>query len=473
MIREDLKDIILSLPSSPGVYIYKDIEGKVIYVGKAINLKKRVSSYFQKQHHGLYGYKIDLLVASIASIETIMVNMEMEALFLEAELIKRYKPKYNVLSRDDKNYLYVRISRDRYPVIDFVRQKYNDKSSYYGPFSAGSRVRSYMFKLRRIYPFITHSSWPKYSSKLEMQIGTSPPIDISTDKYHATIKQIKQVLSGRVSKRMTTIKREISSLSNRRLYEEAAELKKEYDVLHSFSNTKFSEESIFSVHDDSTLTALAKQLGISSGLKRIECFDISNLSYSNIVASMIVFINGLPSSGQYRHFKIRGLNVNDDFASMKQVISRRIKHEQWGRADLIIVDGGKGQLSAALEAIKESNYKTHIIGLAKRLETIITFNQNTNSFEEITLGLHHPVTHLLQRIRDEAHRFAITFQRQSRNKDYKSQLLGIKGVGEKTVQAVYGQFKGQDDILKSKQNLVALIGAKKARDIINFFENNM
>ncbi|MEK7534327.1 MAG: GIY-YIG nuclease family protein [Patescibacteria group bacterium] len=429
-----------------------------MYVGKAKSLKKRVSSYFTNLN--LLSPKTKILISKIKKIKTISVASEIEALLLEANYIKKYKPKYNVRLTDGKAYPLIRITVDKYPKVLIARKAQDKKSIYFGPFPNAQALRLVLKTVRKIFPF---QSTINHQKKLCLyyHLGLCPcPEVVGNKEYRSNINHLITFLNGKTKKVVKDLKKERDNLSKLEEFEKAALIQKKLDAIKLITNpayNQFDHKVNPNLTQDtldnqlSSLRCLLSQNGIhAEKLERIECYDISNIQGKSATGSMVVFINGDKDSSLYRRFKIKNFYpVPNDFAMIKEVIGRRLNHKEWPMPDLIIVDGGKGQVSSALMALKEKGMQIPVIGLAKREETIIiplslnrhsgkrgtsasrvSFNyterrdsgvvnapQNDDraSFVEIFLPKDSPVLHLTQRIRDEAHRFAIFYHRKLRS----------------------------------------------------------
>ncbi len=461
-----------NLPKTPGVYLFKDKKGKIIYIGKASILRRRVKSYFSKKHSD---YKTPLLVENIADLEWLETNSEVEALFLEAELIKRHKPLYNVRERDDKNFIYIRITmQDDFPTVGLVRRPMDDKAKYFGPFINSYGVRQALKYLRKAFPYFVKEKH-KYSSKLEYQIGVLPRPDISKTEYKKQIRKLIMVLEGKSTKLIDQLKKDIDKLSKKQKYEEAIEFRNQYLALKAL-NTRvvFGGEEKLVIGVDIALRGLSEILNLKK-LRRIECYDISNFAGGDSVSSMVVFTDGLPNNREYRHFKMRTKGPND-FAMMKETLSRRFseRNKSWPKPDLIIIDGGKGQLSSAKKALKESEIDIMTVGLAKRYETIVVDANDLSSpqslrregeYYMINFESDSPILHLIQRIRDEAHRFAVSYHTVVRAKRIKkSQLEEISGIGpasRKKLIRAFGSVAGVKDA--TEVEIAKVLGKAKAK----------
>lgn len=482
-MNTELKSKLKALPISPGVYFFYNANGELIYVGKASILRRRVSSYFQKQSNR--DVKTKLLISKIASVDWLEASSEIEALFLEAEFIKRNKPIYNVRDKDDKNFIYIKISTDEFPIISYVRRPNDDKAKYYGPFVSSYNVRSAMRYLRRIYPYFTTTKGYERRSALEHQIGVAPKPDTTVAQYKIIIHKLELILGGKTQTLITRLEHDIDRVAAKRQYEQAAQLRDEYMALKALSQKIiFGAEESRDISVDKALSGLTDRLELKSIPRRIEAYDISNFAGGDAVASMIVFTDGIPNQAQYRRFKMRTKGP-DDFAMMRETLTRRFngKHNDWPKPDLILIDGGKGQLTSALAVMSELRINIPIFGLAKKREQIVRHlvTENANSktnqtkdgrewqegnFNIIELPKDYQVIALLQRIRDEAHRFAVNYHTSLRDKRIKTSILDtIPGVGPMTRRRLMRTFGSINGVrLASEQELAEVVG-KKAKVI--------
>lgn len=472
-MNNKIKNKLQQIPTTPGVYFFLDKEGNIIYIGKASILKRRVSSYFNKTHKD---YKTPLLVNNIHDLKWIESESEVQALFMEAEFIKRHKPIYNVELKDDKNFIYIKVTlKEDYPKITLVRRPSDDSARYFGPFIESYQVKQALRYLRKIFPYYSKSVGG-YSSKLEYQIGVSPRPGISKDEYRSNIRKLLLVFEGKSEYLTRQIQKDMNKASKEKKYEQAAGYRNIYLALMGLkSKIVFGKDEAFDISLDRALAGLVSTLGLKNTPKRIECYDISNFAGGDAVSSMIVFSNGLPNQKEYRHFKMKTLGPND-FAMMKETISRRFsdRNKSWPRPDLIIIDGGKGQLSSVLEVLDSNNIDIPTVGLAKRYETIIqraSMRENNSSSNNIYLSFNFddqpPVLHLLQRIRDEAHRFAVSYHTLLRkNRTQSSELDSINGVGPATKKILIKAFGSVRAIKESKiEDLISLVGPSRAKAI--------
>lgn len=589
--NEKLKEKIAILPDTPGVYTYYDQTGKVIYVGKAKNLKRRVSSYFNRTHDCL---RTNLLVQNIADMSYIVVPTEQDALNLENSMIKEYKPHYNVLLKDDKSYPWIVVTNELYPRVFMTRQHIKDGSKYYGPYTNVSVAHTVLKLIAELYPVrtcrlnITQDYINKEKGRLCLKYhlkscqGCCRGL-VSPEQYRANIEHIKQILRGETNELMAYLKQGMEKFASELRFEEAQELKEKYDLIQNYRSRSvivsqtIDELDVFGIDDepgsdiyinymhvrhgavvrsvtlrykcrldetradllsyamDEIRTSLgvtydevivaelpavdmegvtftiprrgdkSKLLEVSQHNARqartddlkhlerhdpdartdklmermkadfrltveprhIECFDNSNIQGTNPVASCVVFRNGKPAKKDYRHFKIKTVVGADDFATMKEVLTRRYSRMLMENPDdlpqLIVVDGGKGQLSSAVEALEEMGLRGTIavVGIAKRLEEIY--------FPGDTLPLYISKTseslRVVQHLRDEAHRFGITFHRDLRSKgQIRGELDSIKGIGPATAGTLLRHFRSVKRIREaSLQEVAAVIGPAKAR----------
>lgn len=596
-----LLDKVQTLPHHPGVYQYLDQSGQIIYVGKAIDLKKRVSSYFQKEH--LDG-KTRTLVKLIADLRFTVVENELEALLLENNLIKSYRPRYNVLLKDDKTYPWIVIKNEPFPRIFPTRKKFNDGSTYYGPYPNVKQMHQLLGLVRELFQIRTCAldlrtqkrAQNKYKVCLEYHIGkcAGPCEQLQTEiAYNETIQKVRLLLEGKNYSLIQRLKKEMQHFAANEAFEAAQNCKElietlgkyqaksmvvsdhrqSYDVcyveknqeeawmsylvvsegniVHAYSskisdpldvgvevlyaqlipqlqahfesqakeiivgietplslvNVKSSfpkigekkhllEMAINNVKharlqarkaamNKSTavqntpmqaILELQTALGLAKPPLHIECFDNSNLQGTNPVSACVVFKNGLPSKADYRHFNVKTVEGPDDFSTMKEAVTRRYKrlHEEGASLpDLVIIDGGKGQLGAAMEAIQELGLQNELklVGLAKRLEEIY----KPGFSRSLILNRRSLALKLVQQLRDEAHRFGLSHHRQRRSKNALGSALDeIKGLGPKTIESLFQEFKTISKMKAAGAEVIAKkIGAAKARLLFEYFEQNL
>lgn len=414
---EPLKEKLKTLPDSPGVYFHKDKTGEIIYVGKAAVLKNRVRQYF---HHTKKDPKTAALVAEIADTDWIVVDTEMDALFLESEMIKRYKPKWNILLRDDKSVSYVRIDlKSQVPYVSITRIPQDDKARYIGPFYGKTAIQKSLRILRHIFPYYDRPYTGKKT--LNTDLGLTPGIEVADNKEQAT-KEYKQnlrklilYLEGGRQKLIKQIEKEMNVASKAQNYELAAKLRNQLQSLQALrKKIVFSDKEFLDISSDQALKQLQVLLksqhpALTKPPVRIEGYDVSHQSGTNAVASMVVFTNGAADRSEYRKFKIRQKNSQDDLASLEETITRRLKHSEWPYPDLVILDGGITQVNTVKDQLAEHNIA--VIGRDK------SGDHSRSAQVNIVLadGTHHPlassshIARLIARIDEEAHRFAITY----------------------------------------------------------------
>lgn len=588
---QQLKEKISILPDTPGCYLYYDAAGTVIYVGKAKNLKRRVSSYFNRTHDSV---RTNLLVRAIADMKYIVVPTEGDALNLENSLIKEYKPRYNVLLKDDKSYPWIVVTKEHYPRVFLTRTRIKDGSKYFGPYTNTGIAKAVLNLIRELYPVRTcrHAITPDFINKgkgrlcleyhLKNCLGCCTG-QISPEKYTDMIDHVKQILRGETQELLDYLKLEMERLSEELRFEEAQVLKEKYQLVERYQSKSvivsqtLDDIDVFGVDDDNTdvyvnymhvrrgaivrsitlqykrrleesieqilsyaiveakekfnleydeiivpvlpdmempgvsfiipqrgdklkllqvsthnarqnkvdslkmmekhnpeqrvertLERMKSDFRLSELPRHIECFDNSNIQGTNPVASCVVFKNAKPSKRDYRHFNIKTVEGPDDFASMKEVLTRRytrLMEEGEGLPQLIVVDGGKGQLSAAVEALDDMGLRGTIavVGIAKRLEEIyfpgdsipLYIDKNSESLR------------IVQHLRDEAHRFGITHHRNRRSKgQIISELDEIKGIGDKTQTALLQHFKSVKRLKEASIDRIAEITGPARASII-------
>ena len=436
-MNESLKQKLNKLPVDPGVYFHKNAAGEIIYVGKAAVLKNRVRQYFQKSHKDA---KTEALVREIFDTDWIVVDTEMDALFLESEMIKRYMPKWNILLRDDKTVSYVRITmNEEVPYITFTRNPVDDKATYIGPFYGKSAVEKAVRSLRRIFPYYTKPYTGKKT--LNTDLGLTPGIEVGkcTPKdYKRNLRKLIRYLEGDREKLLKELEKTMHAEAAVGNYELAAEARNQLFGLKELKKKiVFSDKEFLDISSDQALKQLQDLLGLDNPPRRIEGYDISHQSGENTVGSMVVFINGASARSEYRKFKVR-TSRNDDLKSMTEVISRRLKHPEWDFPDLIILDGGVTQVNAILPLVEP--FGITVIGrnksgdhsrntmvrlvipkcLKRGLSEAAAENEGASPVKtgasdpsrdwgvsELPSDSH--IARLIARIDEEAHRFAITY----------------------------------------------------------------
>jgi excinuclease ABC subunit C len=491
-MSDKIKNKLADLPTTPGVYFHKDKTGEVIYIGKAANLRNRVRQYFQKSRYR--DPKTDILVEEIADIEWRELDTEADALFLEAELVRRYQPRFNILLRDDKSLQYVRIDyKSDYPTVTLVRRPLDDGAQYFGPYVSGVAIKKALRYLRRAFPYATSRPVNQKRVSLHYHLGLDPGLEegrTSLEDYRANLRKLIQYLKGERVALVKDIERSMNKAARSKDFEQAAHYRNQLFSLQELGRQiLFSDKELMDADRDHALTGLALLLGLDAPPKRIEGFDISHMQGTDNVASMVVFTNGVPDKPNYRKFKMR-LGGNDDFAHLAETITRRLRDEnrkKWGIADLMLIDGGKGQLSAALTARDQAGL-SHIpmIGLAKKNEEIIihkvlsirgldeqklleragdlgAYKTDSADFINITLPENSAIVKLLQRIRDESHRFAVSYHSVlKRGRQTKSLLEDFPGIGPTTRKKLLRHFGSMRGVMNAETSEIqAVIGSKK------------
>ena len=424
-MNDALKTKLKTLPAAPGVYFHKNAAGEIIYVGKAAVLKNRVRQYFQNTEKDP---KTEALVAEIAMTDWIVVDTEMDALFLESEMIKRYMPKWNILLRDDKNVSFVRINmKDEIPDVSMTRNPLGDDARYIGPFYAKITIATALRILRKIFPYYDKPYTGKKT--LDTDLGLTPGIEIgkmSAKDYKKILNNLIRYLEGDREKLFKDLEKEMQQEAEKGNYERAAELRNELFGLKGLKKKiVFSDQEFLDLSSDQALFGLQKLLKLKNPPRRIEGYDISHQSGENVVASMVVFTNGASDRSEYRKFKLKK-QQNNDTASLQEVIIRRLKHKNWDFPDLIILDGGKAQVAAILPLLEP--LKIPVIGRDKSGDhsksasvKIIIPEQEPNvngarrentqkiHFQVVELSKDSHISRLIARIDEEAHRFAVTY----------------------------------------------------------------
>ena len=414
------------MPSNPGIYLFLDEKGSVLYVGKAKNLKKRVANYFINNSTLLDKTKI--LISKTSKIKAISTHNEIEALLLEANYIKKYKPIFNSRLTDGKAYPLIKITiKDKYPKILVSRRTEEKKNNlYFGPYPNAGAMRLVLKTIRKIFPYQSvKNHQKKVCLYYHLRLCPCPMIFDSPElkkEYGENIKRIITFLRGGTKKVLRDLENKRNSASKSEEYEKANAYQEKINsilIITSPAYPSFDFQINPNLREDiknEELLALKKELENTesqvSSLGRIESFDISNISGKFATGSMAVFVDGEKEIPLYRKFKIRFTKEKpNDFAMISEVVSRRLNHSEWPFADLIIIDGGKGQVSSVQKVLKRKNFKIALIGISKKEETIIT-----SDFKEIKLAKNSKALHLVMRARDEAHRFAISYHRNLRSK---------------------------------------------------------
>lgn len=410
-MREQLLAKLKTLPNSPGVYFHKSATGEVIYVGKAAVLKNRVRQYF---HHTKKDAKTTALVREIADTDWITVDTEMDALFLESEMIKRYMPKWNILLRDGKTVSYIRIDlKSEVPYVGFTRTPLDDKATYIGPFYGKVAVEKALRILRKIFPYYDKP----YDGKktLNTDLGLTPGIEIgktTPQEYKKDLRKLRLYLEGGRHKLLQELEKQMHAAAKAENFEEAAMLRKQLFGLRELQKKiVFSDKEFLDISSDHALTDLQMLLHLPEPPRRIEGYDISHQSGTNVVGSMVAFVNGAADRSEYRKFKLRH-QKNDDTANLREVIERRLKHPEWEFPQLVILDGGINQVNAVRDLLATQDIA--VIGRDKsgdhtRNAQVNIVVPQTDGYRTLTLASDSHIAKLIARIDDEAHRFAVTY----------------------------------------------------------------
>lgn len=429
-MTETILQKIKTLPSGSGIYLMKNRGGEIIYVGKATNLKKRVTSYFQGRD---FPQKIQVLVSQIVNIDYVETHTPSEALLLEYELIKRFRPRYNVMYRDDKSYPYLKLTvKEKWPRLLLTRIVRRDGSKYYGPYPDGSHLRKILHYVRKYFP-LRYCKKEKLPQKAcfyyHLKRCYAPCIgQINTADYSRVVKEIDLFLKNKHHALLRYLNEQMSQYSKNMQYEQAQRVFEEREfIAYLLSRVRFRKvdpATLLKIHitkisQEQILPLLKEVLQLNNIPRKIEAFDISNLSGRQAVGSMVTFVDGSPVKNLYRRFRIKTITGIDDYAMMGEVVSRRygyLKKENKELPDLILIDGGKGHLQSAHAVLKKLHLEhIPIISIAKRQEHIFLPVRS----EPTVLDRRSPVLHLVTHIRDEAHRFAVSYHRLLRKKAVK------------------------------------------------------
>ena len=496
------------LPHKPGIYLMKDRFGTVIYVGKARDLRKRVSQYFHPSRRLGWDLKFNALVEAIHDFDIHVVRSEPEAFLLEGKLIKEFHPRYNISFRDDKRFLMLKVNlNDPIPNFTFTRLKKDDGARYFGPFSNSSALRNTLalvrrqFNLRGCRVFTPGEADYKHCLYAHLKYCTAPCIgNVTREQYLEQVNAACDFIAGQCHEMKEQLEVEMRKAATAQDYEKAASLR---DLIADLKETTKKERKFervpytlpLTLDPQQDLAELAKVLGLSAPPQRIEGFDISNISGTFAVASLVSFKHGRPDRANYRRFKIKTVAGQDDFASMAEVVKRRysrLLRESGSRVrenadnstalsqarlqgllfpNLILIDGGKGQLSAACGELKKLGLeKIAVIGLAKEFEEIYQPGES----KPLRLGLAHPAVKLLQRVRDESHRVANSYNAQLRIKRISESVLDeFPGIGERRKQALLKKFGSVQRLRTATLEQITAVpgfGGKAAAELKKFLE---
>ncbi len=476
-MTNSLKEIIDKLPDTSGVYLMKDAANRVIYVGKASSLIQRVRSYFHES--AFVNAKVSAMVPFIQTIDHIRTRSDLEALIMESSLIKQYRPKYNVIFKDDKSYPLIKLTvQEEYPRIFMTRRIVPDGAKYYGPYVMGS-VRKMLRTIYKLYPIRDCTldmakTYARPCLKEGMGLCSAPCVrKISQEAYAELVKKVMTFLEGRQLAMAKEFQGKMKEEAAKQRYEEAATYRDLAEMVtllshqaeHKVQLARLAKQERQRQFRTQALQQLQRAIGLSKPPERIEAFDISNFSGDQAVGSMVVFQDGEPLKDDYRHFNIKTVKGIDDFAMMAEIVHRRytrLMQEGWNFPDLILIDGGKGQLSAARQVLKELNTpELAIAALAKREEELFLPDRD----EPVRLAKDASALHLLQHVRDEAHRFAITHHRRRiRKRLVESVVAKIPGVGPKRTRTLLKHFGGLERMTQaSRESFQAVPGLPTAQ----------
>ena len=513
-MNAELEAKLKTLPRSPGVYFHKSSTGEIIYVGKAAILKNRVRQYFQDSRDK--DIKTQALVAEIHDTDWVETESEIDALFLESEMVKRYMPRYNILLRDDKSQMFVRIDmKSEWPTVSFTRNPADDGADYYGPFYNGYALKKALRYLRKVFPYYTREPKPG-QSRLDEDLGLSPRREDGSDVYKANLRKLVSYIKGNRKQLANEIEQEMKTAAGLHEFERAAHLRNKLGHMRELQRrVMFGDREFLDISKDKALVDIKLLLGLDKLPTRIEGYDISHMGGTNVVASMVVFTNGVSDRAEYRKFKAK-LQQNDDYTNMYETLLRRLSPKNlgaWGMPDLLLIDGGKGQLESAIRALDERGVRVPVISIAKREEEMIVHRTRSHidatyldglasapqegivverSGEYYVVNLHpgqrnagshsrnlragtqvYPhtdVVKLFQRIRDESHRFAVSYHTVLRKqKQTESVLEDIPGIGPATRRKLIKTFGSLRAVAAaSEANVALVVGATKAAEIKKF-----
>lgn len=513
-MNKKLEAKLKTLPRSPGVYFHKSKDGEVIYVGKAAVLKNRVRQYFQNNRDK--DIKTQALVAEIEDTDWIEVESEIDALFLESEMVKRYMPRYNILLRDDRSQSFVRIDmKSEWPTVSFTRNPSDDGADYYGPFYNGYALKKALRYLRKVFPYYTHEPKPG-RSRLDEDLGLSPKVSEGSDVYKGNLRKLISYIKGNRKQLTNDIEQDMKKAATLHDFERAAQLRNKLLHMRELQRrVMFGDREFLDISKDKALSDIVALFKLKKSPARIEGYDISHMGGTNVVASMVVFTNGVSDRAEYRKFKAK-LQQNDDYHNMYETLLRRFSPkniQSWGKPDFILVDGGKGQLESALRALEEREVNCPVVSIAKREEEIIVHRSRSGidisyvqslgesldkgvevveSGDYLTINLHpgqrnasshsrnlraaptvYPYTDivkLFQRIRDESHRFAVSYHTVlKRQKQTEGTLELIPGIGPATRKRLMKEFGSLRGIKSAKEEDIArVVGASKAALVMKY-----
>src|SRR3989344_4426632 len=422
-INPKLKDTINNLPKTAGVYLFYEKPKPntkyptPIYIGKAINIKDRVKNHFMQPT-----YKDSVFVGKITKIDFINTNSEIEALVLEAQLIKKHLPKFNVVWKDGKNYFYVAITKSEKPIVFITHQKDSVSTKYIGPFIEGNALKKTLKYLRRVFPYYTSAKHPKNKCTW-CHLGLCPGTNPNVVEYKKDLKKLMEILQGKRKTVLYALRREMEVFSNSQEYENAQKVHDKIRALEQIMQHTHVIESAKITNNQwhTTQKIMQEILGMKTTINKIECYDVSNIQGKFAVGSMVVFKNGAPDKSQYKKFRIRMKNEPNDIAMLREVLTRRLAHPEWGYPEVMLIDGGKAQLNVAINSkLQYTNHKQYqnsknikIISMAKgRRELFIEGQKKPIPLKDLPQEIYNVIVTL----DDEAHRFAITYHKKVRKR---------------------------------------------------------
>ncbi len=484
-LRSAIREKVRHLPHRPGVYLMKDRLNTVVYVGKAKDLRKRVSTYFQPSRRQMIAQpKVRAMLDLIADFEIHETRSEAEALLLEGSLIKKYRPRYNTDFTDDKRFLLVRMDpQEEIPAFRLVRNQLPDGAVYFGPFAQSGMLRKTLSEMRRLFGVVLADARPvplgegRFRLYDDMRQELFPhPNEVTLEVYRERLARACDFLTGKTREVLEELEKKMRERAEAREYEEAAVLRDSVEALkRTLAQTrKFRRDPVVKPTTGQTLERLGEVLGLEGPVRTMECFDISHISGSFTVASMVHFEDGKPDRRKYRRFQIRSFEGNDDFRAMEEVVGRRYRRlAEEGEAfpDLVVIDGGQGQVSSAIRAFLILDLEPPpLIGLAKKRETII-FPDNRPG---LNLSFHDPALRLLQHLRDEAHRFANSYNAERRSRKLRESVLdsmpGLGKVRRDALMEVFGNFRALEAASEEAIRAVPGIGPKLAAEIRRYLD---
>jgi excinuclease ABC subunit C len=464
-------------PLGPGVYVMKDEDGTILYIGKARALKKRVLSYFV---HRPEFPKITILMSKVRDIDYLETSTEVDALLLEARLIRQYQPRYNKELKDDKSYPLLKITHEKFPRIHLTRNKTDSKASYYGPFTDAKLLREAITLINSLFPIRKCQKLPK-TACLYYHIGQCLAPCIKPEgksEYDRVVEEVNGFIGNGKRSFAEYLTERMEEAASELRYEDAQYFKEQIDALSRLRRKKFHLKKPDVGIMLSATMELKKILQMERLPEKIVCFDVSNIQGDEAVASRVSFYRELPDKIAYRRYKIRTVMGIDDYAMIREALGRMIAGIKDGREefipDVIMIDGGKGHLHAAAEVLKKEGFENvELISLAKKFETVYSLRHNG----PLAILRDSPALHLLQKIRDEAHRFAITYHRLLKEKQLTQSVLdGIPGIGDKRKTVLLEQFDSVDEIRRTGiEQLAGLPGMDRssAESVWNFFHRKM